>query len=196
MLIVGLTGNIGSGKSTVAAVFKCLNIPVYHADIEAKKMYLRRDVLKKTVLLTGEQILDADGHLNTRALATIAFADPEILASLNQIIHPLVMEDFRIWITQQTEYPYVIHEAAIIFESGLGDAFNKVIHVSCPARISIERIAGKDSISREMILRRMRFQLPDAQKSSRSDFVILNDGSTLIIPQILEIHRTLSKGSA
>jgi len=196
MLIVGLTGNIGSGKSTVAAVFKCLNIPVYHADIEAKKMYLRRDVIKKTLLLTGEQILDADGHLNTRVLATIAFADPEILASLNKIIHPLVMEDFKTWITQHAEYPYVIHEAAIIFESGMRDAFSKVIHVSCPAGISIERIAKRDDISREMILRRMQFQLPDVQKSAMSDFVILNDGSTLIIPQILEIHRILSEGSA
>ncbi len=196
MLKVGLTGNMGSGKSTVALVFSYLNVPVYKADVEAKKMYLRDDVLKEVVSLAGKQILDSCGNLNRKALAEVAFSDSKILKSLTKLIHPLVRKDFIVWTGQHSQSPYVIHEAAIIFESGFREEYDLVIHVSCPEEISIERIEKRDNLSREMILQRMQFQLPDREKASLSNFVILNDGSTLVIPQVLLIHQTLSERSA
>lgn len=192
MLVVGLTGNIGSGKSTIASVFQCLNIPVYHADAEAKKMYLREDVLKETICLAGDQILDGDGQLNPQALAQVAFADPKILNALNCLIHPLVRANFHEWTLRQSYSFYVIQEAAIIFESGLRPEYDLVIHVSCPETIAMERIEKRDHLPREMILQRMKFQFPDKEKADLSDFVILNDGSTLVIPQVLVIHQTLT----
>ncbi|MFC2102533.1 dephospho-CoA kinase [Bacteroidota bacterium] len=196
MLKVGLTGNMGSGKSTVAAVFKTLNVPVYHADAEAKKMYLRVDVLKKTVALAGDQILDTNGKLNRQHLAEIAFSDPAILTSLQQIIHPLVRDDFRTWAAKYNNLPYVIHEAAIIFESGFRSEYDFVIHTSCPEEITIERIEQRDHLSREMIRQRMKFQLPDKEKAALADFVILNNGTTLVIPQVLQIDQILSERGA
>lgn len=192
MLKVGLTGNMGSGKSIIASVFSCLNIPVYHADVEAKKMYLREDVLRETLFLAGDQILDGSGNLNFPALAEVVFADPKILNGLNRLIHPLVREDFNEWVLHHSGYPYILHEAAIIFESGLRSEFDLVIYVSCPEDISMERIEKRDNLSRELIRQRMKFQFPDREKAYLSDFVILNDGSTLVIPQVLAIHQTLS----
>lgn len=196
MLRVGLTGNMGSGKSTVASLFGCLHVPVYHADEEAKKMYLREDVLKETLSIAGGQILDRTGNLDHKALARVAFSNPQILESLTGLIHPLVLENFREWAGQYTHVPYIIHEAAIIFESGFRSEYDQVIHVSCPEKIAVERIGKRDSLSGEMIMQRMRFQLSDREKSTLSDFVILNDGSTLVIPQVLKIHQVLSERSA
>ncbi|MBL7138341.1 MAG: dephospho-CoA kinase [Bacteroidales bacterium] len=195
MLKVGLTGNMGSGKSTIASIFSCLEVPVYHADEEAKKMYSREDVLNEAVSLAGAQILDRNGNLIRQALAEVAFSDPEILRALTQLIHPLVREDFRIWTGQFSQSPYLIHEAAIIFESGFRDEYDLVIHVSCPEEIAIERIEKRDKLPREKIRQRMQFQLPDQEKAALSDYVILNDGNTMVIPQALQIHKELSERS-
>ncbi len=193
---VGLTGNIGSGKSTVASIFNCMQVPVYHADEEAKKMYLREDVLSEAVSLAGEQILDCDGNLIRSALAEVAFSEPQILKALTKLIHPLVLQNFRKWAEQHCESAYVIHEAAIIIESGFREEYDHVIHVSCPEEIAIERVIRRDKVSREMIRQRMQFQLTDVEKASLSDFVILNDGHTLVIPQVIHIHQMLSERSA
>ncbi len=195
MLKVGLTGNMGSGKSTIASVFRALHIPVYQADLEAKKMYKRDDVLQKTIALAGDKILDNNGNLNRQSLAEVAFSSPAILHALNQIIHPLVREDFITWASQYTQDIYIIHEAAIIFESGYRAEYDKVIYVSCPESIALERIEKRDHLPRELILKRMQYQLPDSEKESLSDFVILNDGNTLLIPQVLSIHQILLEGS-
>jgi len=193
---VGLTGNMGSGKSTVASIFRILQISIYQADIEAKKMYLTDDVLKQAITLTGDQILDNNGNLNRQTLAEIAFSNPTILHALNQLIHPLVREDFIKWALQHNHDAYIIHEAAIIFESGFLSEYDKVIYVSCPESIALERIEKRDHLPRELILKRMQYQLPDNEKESLSDFIILNDGNTLLIPQVLSIHQKLLEGSA
>lgn len=195
MIKVGLTGNIGSGKSTVASVFQSLGIHVYHADDEAKRMYLKTDVLEKTISLAGTTIVDNRGELDRKALASIAFSNPSILKALNDLIHPLVAEHFRQWCEQRNQSPYIIHEAAIIFESGFRNRYDLVIHVSCPAGIALERIEKRDGLSRELIMQRMKAQLSDEEKSSLSDYVILNDGNTLVIPQVLQIHQELLKRS-
>ncbi len=193
---VGLTGNMGSGKTTVSSVFSTLNIPVFHADDEAKRMYQRDDVREQVTALTGPDILDPSGQIDLKTLGNIVFSDPNILQRLIQIIHPLVREEFREWVLRYPESPYIIHEAAIIFESGFRDEYDLVIDVSCQEKIAMERIKKRDHISADKIRERTRFQMEDAKKASLSDFVIVNDGKTLVIPQVLKIHEELLQRSA
>ncbi len=188
---VGLTGNMGSGKTTVSSIFSALNIPIFYADEEAKSMYLREEVRDQVVDLTGEEILDPDGQINLKALGSIVFRDPEILQQLTRIIHPLVREEFNKWSFHHSKSPYVIHEAAIIFESGFGNEYDAVIHISCPEEIAIDRIIKRDHLSETQIRERIGFQMPDEKKASLSDFVIVNDGKTAVIPQVLKIHQEL-----
>lgn len=196
MLKAGMTGNMGSGKSTVASVFRSLGIPVYQADEAAKRMYLRPDILRYAIELAGEGIIDAGGCLNRRALALQLFSDSEKLERLTALIHPLVREDFANWLKEVPNASYVIHEAAILYESGYEKEFDTVIHVSCPEEVSIARIGERDGLSPEEIRLRMQYQFPDEVKCSRADFVILNDGSEMVIPQVLRIHEVLLKSSA
>jgi dephospho-CoA kinase len=195
MLKIGLTGNIGSGKTTVAEVFNVLKIPVYHADEESKR-FLHEQVVMEAIRKTfGEVPVTQTGEIDRTALAQIVFSDPGKLSELTNILHPLVIGDFRKWCLSKTGNKYVIHEAAIIFESGVEKDFDKIIHVSCPEEIAIQRVMMRDAKTRDEILKRMRFQMKDHEKATRSDFVIQNDGFALIIPQVLEIHRILSEVS-
>lgn len=191
MLKVGLTGNIGSGKTVVSELFSTLGIPVYHADEESKKFL--DDPLVKNVLLKhfGYGILTNSQHINRRSLASIVFSDEHALKLLNSILHPKVRQDFRDWTLQFQSGPYVIQEAAIIFESGFRPEYDFVIHVSCPKEMAVERVVKRDKIDEHSVLRRMQFQLDDAVKSGLSDFVIINDGSELVIPQVLVVHQKL-----
>jgi len=193
MLKVGLTGNIGSGKSLVSEIFTIFGVPVYHADQESKK-FLSDSVVKEKILsLFGENVLSASGEIDPVALATIVFSDEKALSALDSILHPMVIADFTHWCEAFSEYPYIIQEAAIIFESGVARLFDKIIHVSCPKEIAIERVMKRDGIDGNSVLQRMNFQMEDAEKASLSDFVIRNDGSEMIIPQVLSIHRQLSE---
>ena len=193
MLKVGLTGNIGSGKSLVSEVFSIYGIPVYHADQESKKFLVDPFVKEKILSLFGEKVLSVSGEIDRGELATIVFSDKKALAALDSILHPMVINDFTHWCEAFREYPYIIQEAAIIFESGVAGIFDRIIHVSCPKEIAIERVMKRDGIDGNSVLQRMRFQMEDAEKSKLSDFVINNDGSEMIIPQVLSIHRQLSE---
>jgi dephospho-CoA kinase len=193
MLKVGLTGNIGSGKSLVSEVFSIYGVPVYHADQESKKFLGDPAVKEKILSIFGEKVLATSGEIDRGALATIVFSDEKALAALDVILHPMVILDFTQWCESFREYPYIIQEAAIIFESGATGLFDRIIHVSCPKEIAIERVMKRDGIDGNSVLQRMRFQMEDAEKARLSDFVIHNDGSELIIPQILAIHQQLSE---
>ena len=191
MLKIGLTGNIGSGKTVVSGVFSTLGIPVYHADDESKK-FLDDPLVKNEILRHfGYGILTTGHEINKRSLATIVFTDGHALKILNSILHPRVMRDFRNWASLKPEHSYVIQEAAIIIESGFIDEYDFIIHVSCPKEIAIDRVVKRDKIDGNSVLRRMEFQLDDAEKSKLSHFVIINDGATMVIPQVLSIHRRL-----
>ena len=192
MLKIGLTGNIGSGKSLVAEMFSIYGVPVYHADEESKKFLADPAVKEDIADLFGESVLDASFDIDKHKLAALAFADKELLKKLNAILHPLVIEDFERWCERFEERPYVIQEAAIIFESGHASIFNKIIHVSCPKEIAIERVMRRDGISEEAVLQRMQFQMEDAKKAALADFVIHNNGTEMIIPQVLDIHEKLT----
>jgi dephospho-CoA kinase len=192
MLHVGLTGNIGSGKSTVAGIFSVLGIPVYHADMESKKILAMPEVEEVVISSLGHSILGEGNRIDRKALANLVFNDPEALATLNGILHPLVLKDAMEWVRKQQGVPYVIHEAAVIYESGFSGAYDRIIQVSCPKELTIARVISRDGSSREEVLQRMRNQWEDDVKSNLADFVIVNDDTTLVIPQVVSIHQTLT----
>jgi dephospho-CoA kinase len=192
MLKVGLTGNIGSGKSAVSSIFSTLGIPVYHADAESKKFLADEAVISALKEQFGPTILRSRGQIDTRALGKIVFSDPAALAFLNSLLHPRVRLDAREWASGQKGVPYLIHEAAIIFESGFRDEYDRVIYVSCPRETAVQRVMARDGISGEDVMARLQNQWSDEQKIPLSDFVIVNDGAQLLIPQVMEIHRKLS----
>jgi dephospho-CoA kinase len=195
MLKVGLTGNLGSGKSLIAKIFHILSIPIYNADDVSKSFLKERNVQEKIQEAFGQEVFSAANEIDRAALGKIVFSDSLKLAILNAILHPLVREDFRKWCSSHIEKPYVIQEAAIIFESGFMDEYDKIIHVSCPEEIAIQRAMDRDNANREDILKRMGFQWKDKKKAAISDYIILNDGSELVIPQVLKIHNLLLKNS-
>jgi dephospho-CoA kinase len=196
MLKVGLTGNIGSGKSLVSEIFSIIGVPVYTADQESKKFLSDAVVKEKIHSLFGDKILSVSGEIDRGSLAAIVFSDAKSLAALDSILHPLVIQDFTHWCETFLEYPYIIQEAAVIIESGVAGIFDRIIHVSCPKEIAIERVMKRDGTDGNSVLQRMQFQMEDAEKVKRSDFVINNDGSEMIIPQVLSIHQQLSEISA
>ena len=191
MLRIGLTGNIGSGKTVVAGVFSTFGIPVYHADEESKKFLDDPNVKNEIVKYFGYGVLTNSREINRRSLASLVFTDENALQRLNSILHPKVKQDFRKWTLLHPEKDYVMQEAAIIFESGSRAEYDYIIHVSCPKEIAIDRVINRDKIDGHSVLRRMQFQLDDTEKAGLSDFVILNDGSVMVIPQVLSIHQKL-----
>lgn len=194
MMIVGVTGGIGSGKSTVCKVFSTLGIPVYDSDSEAKLMYDRYPELKEKVKnLFGDDVLDKNGNINKKKLAEIIFKDEVKLQSLNQLIHPLVKWDFTNWVETHQGFPYLIKEAAILFESGANLKCNKIITVTSPSELKFERIKIRDKKSTLEIENIIKSQMSDEEKIAKSDFVIYNDEKQLVIPQVLKIHEALLK---
>jgi dephospho-CoA kinase len=191
MIKVGLTGGIGAGKSYVGRIFSQLGIPVFIADIEARKIQLTdTEVIKKMVGLLGKDIYLQNGDINREKLAQIIFNDNIALQKVNEIIHPAVRKAFEKWAKKQTS-PYVIQEAAIIFENQQSKNFNKIISVTAPVELKIKRVMERDNISGEDVLKRMKNQLPDEEKIRQSDYVINTDDQQLILPQIIEIHNKL-----
>jgi dephospho-CoA kinase len=195
MLKVGLTGNIGSGKSLISKVFSIYGVPVYHADQESGKFLSEPFVKEKILTLFGETIMSPSGEIDKQSLAAIVFSDEKALMKLNSILHPLVLNDFLKWCEDFGKHPYIIQEAAIIYESGVADIFDKIIHVSCPKEIAIERVVKRDGIDANLVLQRMNFQMEDDEKAGLADFVIRNDGTEMIIPQIISIHEKLTEVS-
>ena len=195
MLKVGLTGNLGSGKSLIARIFHILTIPVYNADDVSKGFLSNKVVQNKIWEAFGSKVFLSAHEIDRKALGKIVFSDSRKLTTLNAILHPLVREDFRDWCISHKEKPYVIQEAAIIFESGFRDEYDNIIHVSCPEELAIERAIARDNANREDVLKRMGFQWKDEKKAAISDYIILNDGFELVIPQVLKIHNLLIKDS-
>jgi len=191
-IIIGLTGGIGSGKSTVAKIFAQLGIPVLDADATAKAiMNEDHSVKTKLIELFGEDAYK-ENQLNRPYIAQLVFEDAFKLQQLNAIIHPITIQYAKDWASKQSA-PYVIKEAALFFESGSSEGVEKIIGVTAPKHIRIQRVMQRDQITREDVIKRMEHQLEDSLKMKLCDWVIQNDDMHLLIPQVLAIHQEISK---
>jgi dephospho-CoA kinase len=193
MIKVGITGGIGSGKSMICKVFSKLGVPVYTADDAAKFLMDHNAEIKRDLIsIFGEDIYTGEKLDRTR-LAGLIFDDPGLLASVNKIVHPRVGRDFEQWCKSYNHLPFVIQESAILFESHAFHLFDYVILVTAPQEIRLQRVVNRQGMSREKILGIMNNQLPEEEKIVRSNFVLKNDGVTLILPLILSIYSEMSK---
>lgn len=187
MIRLGITGGIGSGKSTVTDIIKLLDIPVYIADIESKKLTESSPVIReKLVEAFGENLYDRH-KLNKQLLASYIFNDKHKLAIANSIIHPVVDLHFCEWVQNHQYHPIVAVEAAILYESGMQKLTDKVIMVYTPLEERIRRTMLRDSISREKVLERINSQLSDDEKAKRADYIVYNDETQSLIKQCIDI---------
>ncbi len=172
--IIGLTGGIGSGKSTVANYIASKGIPVYIADDEAKRLMELDEAKQKIQSLFSESIFNKDQTLNRKRIAELVFNNPSKLQKLNAVVHPLVHQHFKNWVKEHENFPFVIKEVAILFETGGNKQCDKVILITAPEDLRIERACNRDNVDRETVLNRMKNQLPEAEKELLSDYVIHN----------------------
>ena len=193
MLKVGITGGIGSGKTTVCKIFEVLGIPVYYADDRAKElMQTDLKLIGSIKDIFGDEAYQ-EGKLNRSFIASKVFDNKPLLAKLNAVVHPAVAEDVMQWMMQYTDKPYVLEEAALLFESGSYKFFDKLITVIAPIEDRINRLKARDNATYEQITARMKNQMRDEDKVKLSDYVIYNDAQHKLIQQALVIHHTLLK---
>lgn len=190
MLKIGITGGIGSGKSTVAKIFAILGIPVYYADGAAKRLMETNAELQQSLTAVFGDQLYQDGQLNRPFLANLVFNDADKLAQLNALVHPATLKDAEEWMQRQTA-PYCLKEAALIFESGSQQNLDYVIGVYAPESLRIQRVVQRDGVKQEQVLARMNKQINETIKMRLCDFVIANDEQQMVIPQVMALHERL-----
>jgi len=190
--IIGITGGIGSGKSTVCAIFSALGFPVFEADKEAKWVYDEPEIRKEVIELFGKEIFE-NAELNKNKLAQIVFNNPEKLAKLNAIIHPAVRARFSKWCRERRNHPIVFREAAILFESGTYADCHSTVLVIAPEEMRIANVMKRDGLTKQEVLDRMNNQWSDEKKRSLATFVIENDGKNALLPQCLTLVKRLSE---
>ena len=194
MLKIGLTGGIGSGKTTVAKVFENLGVPVFYADIEAKKCMQSDAVLIKQLKATFGNDIYVDLKLQNNRLASIIFNNDSALNTINRLVHPVVQRVFQEWCATQNA-SYVLKEAAILFESGSFRDLDQIICVSAEDELRKQRVMQRDDVTESQVLKRMSKQWKQSQKIELAHFNIINDEKQLLLPQVLEVHRLLLKKS-
>ncbi|MFY9152128.1 MAG: dephospho-CoA kinase [Prolixibacteraceae bacterium] len=191
MIKIGITGGIGSGKSTACRIFSVLGIPVFEADLEAKRlMNTDPEIAFQLIRLFGEAVYLPDHTIDRKYLAGIVFNNPSLLAQLNQIVHPAVRKAFSDWCDKQ-DSPYVIHEAAILFESGFYKLMDKTIAVIANQDQRISRVLKRDHLSPELVMERIKNQWTDEERIKLADFLISNNDDELIVPQIVDIDKKI-----
>ncbi len=191
-IIVGLTGGIGSGKSTIAQIFVGMGIPVFNSDLKAKHILNNNTEVKE--LITKEfGAVYFNNKLDSVKLATLVFTDKEALDKLNKIVHPKVKDAFEEWVNQNSSAPILIKEAAILIESGAAKEMDQIISVSAPKNERVRRVIERDGVSETKVLARMANQLSDEERITFSNYIINNDGNELVIPQVVSIINQLKK---
>lgn len=188
---VGITGNIGAGKTTVCREFERLGIPVYHADERAKRLMVEDDSLRQGIISAFGAAAYTPTGLNRALLSQSVFGDPDRLAVLNGLVHPAVARDAEQWHAAQTGAPYTLHEAAIILEIGAEAHYDSLIVVDCPLPLRQQRVLARDGGSAEAFVARASRQWSDERKRAAADHLIVNDGRSLLLPQVLQIDRRL-----
>lgn len=193
MIKVGITGGIGSGKTTVCKIFESLGVPVYYADDRAKKLMTADKVLKTGIInLLGEESYYKNGRLNRKYIGYKVFKNKSLLKKLNKLVHPAVLKDGEIWFNKQKGM-MALKEAALLIESGSYKSLDKLIVVTAPEKIRIQRVMERDNLSEEAVKQKIKSQLNEAEFLKHADYRILNDGKKLLIPQVRKIYNAIKK---
>lgn len=192
-MIIGLTGGIGSGKSTVAKLLETMGCAIYNSDERAKALYYNTAVKLKIIKLLGKEAYLNDKEINPKYISGKVFSDTSLLHQLNQIIHPAVKNDFVEFINQFSKYTLIIKESALLFETGIYEELDRNILVTASRETKIERVMKRNSMPKEEIEKRMQSQWTDEQKIPLADFIIYNDTNTALIPQVLSIIEILKR---
>jgi len=194
MFRMGITGGIGSGKTLICGILEKLGVSVYYADSSARKLMDTDTGLRQGIVeMFGDRAFGKDG-LNREFLADAVFGDDERLSGLNRLVHPAVREDFFRWEALQGGSPYVVEEAAILFESGASELMDLSVLVYAPEELRISRVIERDRVEREVVLKRMGHQISEKEKMGMAGHIIYNDGSQMLLPQVIELHnKTLER---
>ena len=191
-LQIGITGGIGSGKTLVSKIFACLGIPVYDADSHAKELMTTDGILVSQIKKEfGDLSYLSDGTLNRKYLSEVVFNNQERLDVLNKLVHPRVGENYTQWVKRHNKKAYVMKEAALLFETGSYQALDKIIVVHAPEEVRIKRVMHRDGRAEQQVREIIRKQMSEEEKLKRADFIIHNDESSLVIPQVLALHNLL-----
>ena len=189
---IGVTGGIGSGKTTVCRVFNVLGVPVFSADAEARDvMDIDTGIMLRINTIAGKNLYE-NGSLDRTELARLIFNNEGLLEKVNALVHPIVFSRFREWEKKQ-DAPYVVMEAAILFESGAYKIVDRILTVVAPMEERVNRVIHRSNLTKEQVVERMRNQMDDNQRIERSDYVISNSENDMIIPEILRIHEDIMK---
>ncbi|MFD0792313.1 dephospho-CoA kinase [Mucilaginibacter litoreus] len=190
MFKIGITGNIGSGKTTVCKVFEVLGIPVFYSDLHAKLVMVEdKELVAGIKQAFGNEAYAADQSLNRKHIADIVFNNQQQLEKLNALVHPAVFRAFDKWVIQQKNTPYVLKETAILFESGSYKMCDRNILVSAPLENRVQRVMQRDGVTAQEVINRDSRQLSEEKKLTMADDVIINDDTQLVIPQVLRLHK-------
>jgi len=194
---IGITGGIGTGKSLVCRIFQCFGVPAYDADSHAKELMTTDGILISNIKKEfGELSYNTDGSLNRNYLSLRVFNDAEQLKKLNELVHPRVAIDYKRWVENKIGFPYVLKEAALLFEAGSNQQLDKVIVVHAPEEIRIRRVLKRDRHRTEAQVKSIvKNQMPEEEKMKRADFIVRNDETVLLIPQIVELHTLLCRAA-
>ena len=191
-ITVGITGGIGSGKSTVCEIFKILGVPVFEADKVAKNLMNENIVIRQNLVEWFGNEIYSENQLNRKLLAEHIFNDNNLLTKVNSLVHPIVREEFEKWKNKQ-ETVYSVYEAAILFESGFYKLMDFTVLITAPEQIRINRVMKRDNLSQDQVVARINNQWTDDKKRKLATTVIINDNKNLIIPQIIEIDKKLKR---
>lgn len=192
MLKIGITGGIGSGKTTASKIIRNLGVPVFASDeVGREALNKNKRLIKKVKKEFGDEMYLSDGSLNRSRLASLVFSNPQALEKLSALVHPIVEAQFNTWCELHEKRPYVLKEAAILFESGSYHDLDKVIHVFAPREQRIERVIKRDHTTKEEVEKRIRFQYSDEERNRLADYIIMNEDGTDLLPEIMDLHEIL-----
>jgi len=191
MYRVGITGGIGSGKTLVCSLLELFGVPVYYADIEARRLMNEDGELRRALKAEFGDAVYKGRELDRKAMGSKVFGEPKLLEKINSMVHPVVRKDFDNWSGAFENVPYVVEEAAILFESGAAEQMDMSVLVYAPIPLRISRVMDRDGVSSDEVKKRMSYQLDEEEKKRRADRVIINDETSLLLPQIVSLHEEL-----